>query len=277
MSLINDALKKAQKQRTGESPPLVSLPSVGGESPQRIARRAKPPGFDTLMVRAGIGGAVVLVLAIGGYFLLRDKSPSGGPVSAPAASANVGGTSRPDSAPSSLPADAKHLPGDGSDKSRGGSSQQRESAGQTPGSQQGTTVQPSPAPATPTFTLPTAPSPGGGPVSAPAASANVGGTSRPDAPVASSAPTPQPTTNNQQPAPISAPAPKLEPRAIEFIENIKVAGIRASATDAKVLMNDRVYRPGSMVSAEFGLKLVEIASDSLTFEDDKGGRYTRTF
>jgi hypothetical protein len=55
MSLINDALKKAQKQRTGEAPSLGSLPSVGGESPQRIAKRAKPAGFDTLIIRAGVG------------------------------------------------------------------------------------------------------------------------------------------------------------------------------------------------------------------------------
>ena len=31
MSLINDALKKAQKQRTGDAPPLASMPSIGGE------------------------------------------------------------------------------------------------------------------------------------------------------------------------------------------------------------------------------------------------------
>lgn len=110
----------------------------------------------------------------------------------------------------------------------------------------------------------------GGPVSAPAATSAAS-----SAPISSPA-TQQPATNNQQPAPV-AERPKLEPRAIEFIENIKVAGIRASATDAKVLMNDRVYRPGSLVSAEFRLRLVEIASDSLTFEDEKGGRYTRTF
>src|SRR5687768_9156673 len=77
MSLINDALKKAQKQRTGEAPPLASMPGVGGESPQRIAKRAKPAGFDTLMVRAGIGIAVVLVLGVGGYFALRQKPETG--------------------------------------------------------------------------------------------------------------------------------------------------------------------------------------------------------
>ena len=70
---------------------------------------------------------------------------------------------------------------------------------------------------------------------------------------------------------------KLEPRAIQYIEALKVAGIRASATDAKVLMNDRVYRIGSLVEAEMGLKLVDITANSLTFEDERGGRYTRTF
>lgn len=37
--------------------------------------------------------------------------------------------------PPPLPADAKHLPDDGQDKSRAGSSQQRESAGPTPAGQ----------------------------------------------------------------------------------------------------------------------------------------------
>ena len=41
-----------------------------------------------------------------------------------------------------LPAVAKHLPDDGQDKSRTGSNQQRETAGQTPGGQQPTTVPP---------------------------------------------------------------------------------------------------------------------------------------
>jgi len=71
------------------------------------------------------------------------------------------------------------------------------------------------------------------------------------------------------------PALKLENRAVQFIDNIKVAGIRASATDAKVLMNDRVYRLGSVVEADLGLKLVGITANSLTFEDERGARYTR--
>ncbi len=56
-----------------------------------------------------------------------------------------------------------------------------------------------------------------------------------------------------------------------------MAGIRASATDSKVLMNDRVYRLGTIVEHEMGLKLTGITANSLTFEDERGGTYTRTF
>ena len=54
-------------------------------------------------------------------------------------------------------------------------------------------------------------------------------------------------------------------------------GIRASTTDSKVLMNDRVYRVGDTVEHEMGLKIVGITANSLTFEDERGGRFTRTF
>ena len=56
-----------------------------------------------------------------------------------------------------------------------------------------------------------------------------------------------------EPAPAQPAAPavvrKLEPRAINFINSIRVAGIRASATDSKVLMMDRVYRIGDTVGS----------------------------
>ena len=74
-----------------------------------------------------------------------------------------------------------------------------------------------------------------------------------------------------------AVARKLEPRAINFVNSIRVAGIRASASDSKVLMNDRVYRIGDTVEAEMGLKLTGITPNSLTFEDENGGKFTRNF
>src|SRR5947209_58923 len=77
MSLINEALKKAQKQRTGDATPL---PAIGGESAERIARRSKPAGFSTLLLRFGVGGAVLAAVVIAGVFLLK-KSPSDTPAS----------------------------------------------------------------------------------------------------------------------------------------------------------------------------------------------------
>src|SRR4051812_21321812 len=78
MSLINDALKKAQKQRTGEAPTLASMPGIGGESASRIAKRAKPTGFNTLILRASIASGAAIVIAVGAYFVLRTKSEDRG-------------------------------------------------------------------------------------------------------------------------------------------------------------------------------------------------------
>jgi hypothetical protein len=237
MSLINDALKKAQKQRTGEIPTLASMPGVGGESAQRIARRAKPTGFNTLIIRAGIASGIALLLAIGGWLAFGRKAESG------KLKAEGSGTVAVQPA---VPA------------------------------QQPATVSQQPA-ATPTFTLKTEPS-------VPKTETPPTTVARPELPKptapSSKSIAQQPATNNQQPAPVPEPAKpalKLEPKAIQYIEGLKVAGIRASATDAKVLMNDRVYRIGGIVEAELGLKLVEITANSLTFEDERGGRYTRTF
>jgi hypothetical protein len=291
MSLINDALKKAQKQRTGETPSLASMPSVGGETPHRIARRDKPASFDTLVIRAGIGLGALLVIVVGGYFAFRSESAEQRTASSPQPVAAV-----PAPAPASpavqQPAPATPLP-----------AQNTQVSAATP--------TPAPAP-TPTFTLPVAQvaapasnlpppaSPSPAPASTPAVNPQVSGfRSQVSAP--SPAPA-QPTGSDPRVSPFSPvgkprdespvalakggasqvsepakPALKLEPRAIQYIENIKVAGIMARPTDSKVLMNDRVYRLGSLVEAEMGLTLVGITANSLTFEDGNGGRYTRTF
>src|SRR5258708_30580442 len=73
MSLINDALKKAQKQRTGESTPLAAMPGVGGESAARIAKRAKPVGFNSQLIRLGLGAGAVLVFITGGWFVMHKR------------------------------------------------------------------------------------------------------------------------------------------------------------------------------------------------------------
>jgi len=234
MSLINDALKKAQKQRTGDSPPLAAMPGIGGEPAARIAKRAKPAGFNAQLTRIGIGAAALVVVLGGGYFAIRQIR------SAPVKPAEA----RPEPAAPN-PAPAAPAP--------------------RPAAQ-------SPAPAV-TFNLPI--------VATPAAEAKAPPAAAVLPPVVESKPEPKPAPVAAAPAAVppapATPAPKLGAKATTFIDSLRIAGIRASATDSKVLMNDRVYRNGDIVEHELGLKLVGITADSLTFEDEHGARYTRNF
>lgn len=235
MSLINDALKKAQKQRTGEVLPLASMPAIGGESAARIAKRAKPAGFNALLLRLGLGAGGLLVLVVGGCILLRvAKKPAAAPTGA--ALSAIGS---PPAAPGVHPL--------------------------------APVAEPPATSAATTFNLPiAAPVVTAAPVTPPPA-------------VVAKAPVPAPAVANpavSEPKPLPSPPPppaKMDNKAINFIENLRIAGIRASTTDSKVLMNDRVYRNGDIVEHEMGLKLVGITSSSLTFEDEHGARYTRTF
>ena len=237
MSLINEALKKAQKQRTGETPPLTAMPSVGGESASRIARRGQPAGLNTLILRIGLGVAGLAIVIVVAVLLVGRKEPA--PASATTAAVP--------------PPSAQPKPG--------------ESA-------------PAATPA---------------PIAASVAATALVVPNTPSAAPAQVAPATPPSTTVVF-APVEAPKPaesaavqpapepakptvtrKLEPRAIKYIESIRVAGIRAASGDRKVLMNDRVYRIGDTVEAEMGLKLAGITVNSLTFEDENGGRYTRNF
>jgi cytoskeletal protein RodZ len=240
MSLINDALKKAQKQRTGETPSLTAMPSVGGESATRIARRGKPAGFNTLVTWIAVGTAALAVVIVGLVFLLRSKAPE---PSVPAPVAKVA------PAPQSVQT--------------------------TPSAATAAPAPVAPPPATATVAL--APAMTTATVSAaPVAPPTAATVSTPVTSSSTIVLAPAPAAEPPKPATPSAPR-KLENRAINYIDSIRVAGIRASSSDSKVLMNDRVYRIGDLVEAEMGLRLAGITTNSLTFEDEKGGRYTRDF
>ncbi len=241
MSLINDALKKAQKQRTGDSPPLTSLPSIGGDSATKIAQRTKPAGFNALLTRVGVIGLVLGFILFGGYFGVRALNrPSGAsPPAKPAIAIET--VAKPPVAVA--PARSINTP-----------------APAITFNLSIAAVPPSAA-ATPTETA--AP-----PVKTP--EPKPGPTAPPVATSATVAPTPATVAPG-------GPPPKLAPKAIAYIESLRIAGIRASTTDSKVLMSDRVYRNGDIVEHELGLRLISITSNSLTFEDEQGGRYTRNF
>jgi len=232
MSLINDALKKAQKQRAGETPPLASLPNVGGGRAAPVSRgRSNTP--SGLYIGLGLGAVAVVGLIIAAILLFRGNPPA--PVATRTAETPT--TASQPSAP------ARNEPS-----------------------------APAAKPSESMFVVPIAtPAPKPEPVETAAAGPAPAGAQ----PSAATAPAPSPAV--ETPAPAPAIPGRMDSRAIQFIDGIKVAGIRASAADSKVLMNDRVFRVGDTVGYELGIRLVGITASSLTFEDAHGARYTRNF
>ena len=259
MSLINDALKKAQKQRSGEAPVRPTLPTIGGERPAQIAHHTNQPAINTLLLPITLGFCVLIIVIGGGIWLFRDKGAASTPVATAPAPAAPDATAPVVSAPVSVveqPRQVASTPPPATPASPVSSfvvpNVTPAATARTPAATPRIET-PKPEPVAPTFTPTPAPTP------AAAAVASIQ--------------TPPPTVAPKQ----DLPPAKLEPKAINYIEAIRVAGIRASTTDSKVLMNDRVYRLGDVVEHEMGLKLVGITSNSLTFEDEHGSRYTRSF
>lgn len=100
---------------------------------------------------------------------------------------------------------------------------------------------------------------------------------------------PAPAVTGEAPASIATPeappaarpgppaAPQQSRKILAYIDGLKVTGVRAAGSDSKVLMNDRVYRVNDMVDYELGLRLTGVATAELTFVDDNGVVYTKTF
>jgi hypothetical protein len=60
---------------------------------------------------------------------------------------------------------------------------------------------------------------------------------------------------------------------LAFLEAARINGVRMVADDAKLLMNNKVFRTGNVVDRELGLKLVRISAEELIFEDARGNQY----
>jgi hypothetical protein len=81
----------------------------------------------------------------------------------------------------------------------------------------------------------------------------------------------------------SSPATQLvtvrqqDPRILAYLDALQVNGIRPSPDDPKALMNNRVFRTGDIVDRELNLRLTGIAPSKLTFEDERGMIYLKSF
>ena len=248
MSLINDALKKAQKQR--EVPPAT--PPPGGPPPSTPLAASPSPGpargsHFTLL----IAGAAVLVsasVAVTVYLLRSDGRPenrlASGSVQTPPSAPTTPAAGVPITTPTS-----SSLP----------------SARSAPVVPQNETV----AASTPASS-----------VSMPVTAA--GPTTTPAATPYSTPPAVAPVTSPFTPTPVvTAPAEaapvKASLRVQGMIDKFRIAGIRLSGTESKVILNDHLFRVNDLVESSLGLRLLKIESHVLTFVDGEGNTYLKRF
>ena len=227
MSLINEALKKAQNQRSGaaDAPPMP-----GGGSGGR-GRSGMPQG--TLILLLGGGFAIVAIsVVVTLYFINRTPAPPPVPITLQPITVPTPGTA--------LPKNGITLPNVGT-------------ASSTPAA-------PAPTPVAIAPIIIHTPPPV---VEMPAAPPSAIET---DPAHLTAAPGPEPVEEGSR-----------EDRIAAFVEKVRVTGIRTSESGSKVLMNDKVYRLNDVVDRKLGLRLVKIASDTLTFADANGATYVKNF
>jgi len=275
MSLISEALKKAQRQRTenGEAPAADAAQTPAA----RVERREKPPGFQSQMMMVIGGAAAVVALAVvaGGIWLWRSGRPPepaapqvATAATAPAATPQHAAPSPAPTPPPPVAPETKHVEAPAVAQAVAATPPpvaNRAPVAAVPQAPVALTVAPPPTPAPPAAA--TATSAGGPQFTLPLPQ------SEPAVQTAAAQPITLPTVGADRPA----EKPKPPPHMITIINNLRVAGIRASGGDSKVLMNDRVYRLNDIIDPEMGLRLVGVTPTSLTFQDDRGASYTRNF
>jgi hypothetical protein len=275
MSLINDALKKAQRERAAEDPAGASVASG------LAGRRSQPKTAQSAALIAA--GAVVLVAgSVAGTLFLLNRSSPPRPTSIEATPKGTSATPLPAASPGappiasspvatekkipesdqlkpSAPAAAANVPPPVSEKSI--------AAPVVPKSNPSTTIANKAAVSSPVA------SSGSPPNAAP------GYTATNPAPLpATTAATPTPAPASQA-SPPAAPStsPALEERIHAFLEGLKIAGARAAGPDSRVLMNDKFYRLNEIVDRNLQLRLIKVEANSLTFSDANGLTYVRYF
>jgi hypothetical protein len=239
MSLINDALKKAQRERTSPAghPASIGTPPAGhapGGAPHAPPPQRSNPWLPVLVVVAVIGGGTAV------WFL----KPGGAP--APVAVASNIQTSTTNSG-AAEPAPA-------------GPTEPVENSG----------------PVQLQINLPGSGAPAAAPVATNPAPVAVAPTPAPAAPVVAAQPTPPPTApTSPSSEPLKITLQLEDPRILAFLDAARINGVRSVADDAKLLMNNKVFRAGGVVDRELGLKLVQILPNELVFEDSRGIQYRK--
>jgi len=270
MSLINEALKKAQKQRAHE--PLSSIPvSANAQASPRVIKRKEPMPAKTLVVVGALCVILVVALGAGGWYVFKESSTQIAASSTNQAASSHSTDTHPAKAGNPSPADPAIATV---------SLQQTAAPGTSAATPAGVTTVANAATTT-TSVISPANSNGAGPSTLVASSTPAGvppsEQHQPQAASATPTPAPAPVDVIQITAADLKHSIPPNPQALAVVDTFKVSGIRASASDPKVLLNDRVFRLNDIVERTYGLKLTEVHADRLLFVDDAGATYTKTF
>ena len=341
MSLINEALKKAQKQRQEEAaapppatpveppPPIVppKAPSASPADPEpdpvpvRQLRRQNASGGG---MKFAVGGAgFVVLLGLGWWMFSGDEKPAVEIASTPDTAPSVENRSTPTVAqperPDELPVPVEEVvsalpPPTTNEAPVTVVFEEPKTVAPAEPVAESTQSPVAPAPVQepepiqqPVRTVPVVTTPAAAepvveetPVQAPPAVAVAArpATSTPPEPAVEQPPAAQPATRPVDSSPrSSAPATvtiltddevrattvaassaaQAQPAVLSYLETAKVTGVRASATDPKVLMNNRVYRLNDIVDSALQLKITAISSRELQFTDARGYVYKKVF
>lgn len=241
MSLINDALKKAQRLRHEE--PTGTLPPTSGAGAPRVAKRSQPRTSQQVVILAAAVVVLVVLTVVATVWLVNRPAPP-----------------KPTTPVATAPAKPKP-------------------AADTPAAvpviitlaNKPATAPLADAPATkPTQLAPPnlinlTPS-----ASVPAPATPIAAATEPAA-----APSPEAKPVVAPPPPAAEPKPDEHIHA--FVDAIRVTGIRSSGDDSRVLMNDRVFRVNDIVDRGLGVRLTKVNPNSLTFTDSNGATYVKNF
>jgi len=253
MSLINEALKKAQRQRH------AAAPADEAPAPEKPARpiAAHGPAWGTSVVVAATSGALLIIGALVFFtlhWLGNEPEPAPAPrVAATTKAAATAPAKSPAPAPTAAPVARPAAPG----------------AEQAPQAQPVSAPTATPTTATPTRVVPAAPaataSTPPAATTAPAASATPG-----DAPAPAAEPAAVTLT-----VPVRAPRP--DDRIPAYLESLRVAGVRILSSDSRVLIIDGVFRVNDTVDRGLGLMLLEVRQGTMVFEDAQGFKHEKRF
>ncbi len=264
MSLINEALKKAQRNR--DPHPSIAGPGASDPLPGPPIY-AKPRSHFAHPLLVALATVGVCALLGGGAYVWINR-----PAAQQAAGTSVVSVS-PSGAPGAVPASAAAPAGSASSAdpvvslSTGVAAPTSSAPDAAPVASEAPVISASAAPAS------------GAPAVITVAPAQQPAVAEPvvtPAPVVGSAnPGVQPAATGTATR-VTPSVPTENPAAVAFIEALRVTGVRASASDPKVLMNDRVYRQQDIVHRELNLRLIRIEPHTLTFTDDSGFVYTKS-